>query len=313
MVCQAFRYSVQQIGGTGSPHEFDVMEIIDTHLHLIYPERFSYPWTDHVPALRRRFPIEEYSAQAAQLGIVGMLHMEVDVQESHIEPETAFAVSIGHGVLGAIAACRPEASDFAARLDAVAADPRIRGFRRVLHTGAHEIAQTPRFLANLKLLSKHGRPFDFCVWPHHIPIATAIAHACPDVQFVLDHCGMPDIRGRKLDPWRDHIRQFAALPNVACKISGVVAYGDTTNWSVNDLRPYVEHVIGVFGWGRVLWGSDWPVCTQTADLRRWVDATHTLLTGTSHDEQSRLLSRNARRIYLLETEQFGRPSFRTEG
>jgi len=275
------------------------MPIIDTHLHLVYLDRFRYPWLDSVPALNRRFTIDDYLAEAAPLGITRMLHMEVDVAEPDIEAETAFATSLGRGVIGAIAACRPEAEGFEAFLERVAANPAVRGFRRVLHTGAHEDAERPRFAENLRRLARYRRSFDFCVRLQHIPLAARLAKACPDTQFVLDHCGVPDIENRALDPWRAHIRDIAALPNVACKVSGIVAYGHPTAWTVEDLRPYVEHVIACFGWDRVVWGSDWPVCRLTADLGRWVAATHELIGGASAGEQERLLAGNAKRIYGL--------------
>jgi len=273
------------------------MQIIDTHLHLIYLDRLRYPWLDGDPNLNRTFTIDEYLAQASSAGITKMLHMEVDVAEADMERETTFALGVGRGVVGAISACRPESAEFPAFLERAARG--VRGFRRVFHTGAHEAARTPLFKSNVRLLSKHHKTFDLCFWPRHIPIAVELAKACPDVQFVLDHCGIPNIREHELDPWRDHIRDIAALPNVACKISGVIAYGDPVNWTVNDLRPYVEHAIENFGWDRVVWGSDWPVCTVAANLGRWVAATHELLEGTSEDEKERLFEQNARRIYSI--------------
>ena len=88
------------------------------------------------------------------------------------------------------------------------------------------------------------------------------------------------------------------MPNVACKVSGILA-NVTDDWTVDQLRRYVEHVIGCFGWDRVVWGSDHPVVTLHADLTRWVGATRALLSGTSTDEQARLLHRNAERLYRL--------------
>jgi predicted TIM-barrel fold metal-dependent hydrolase len=120
----------------------------------------------------------------------------------------------------------------------------------------------------------------------------------PEVQFVLDHCGVPDVAGKQLDPWRAYITDMAKRPNVAAKISGIIAYGGK-DWTVEDLRPFVEHVIESFGWDRVVWGSDHPVCTLTANLTRWVNATHEIIAGASEDEKSKLLSRNAERIYRL--------------
>jgi predicted TIM-barrel fold metal-dependent hydrolase len=141
--------------------------------------------------------------------------------------------------------------------------------------------------------------FDLCVLPRQMETAIGLARACPEVQFVLDHCGVPDVKGAALDPWRAGIRAIAALPNVAAKLSGIVAYADPESWTVADLRPFAEHVIESFGWERMMWGSDHPVCTRSASLGRWMDATHVLLAGASETEKAGLLGLNARRIYRL--------------
>lgn len=275
------------------------MRIIDTHLHLVYPERLDYPWLDGVPALKRRWPLDDYLVQAGPAGIDTMIHMEVDVAEASMQTETDFVTGLGGAVVAAVAACRPELPSFPAYLEQAATNPRVKGLRRILHIHPDELGQRPLFAENLRRLAAHRLSFDFCVQPHQLPIAATLAAACPNVQFVLDHCGVPDVKARALDPWREHMRTIAALPNVACKISGVVAYADPAGWTVDDLRPFVEHAIAMFGWDRVVWGSDWPVCTLTADLARWVAATRELIAGASDSERERLLFRNAERIYRL--------------
>ncbi len=274
------------------------MGIVDTHLHLIALDRFRYPWLDGLPALNRSFDLADYRAEAAPLDIEAMLHMEVDVAEADIAAETAWATGLGHGVVGAIAACRPESPAFPAWLEEAAANPRVRGFRRILHTEPDTLSQAPLFAENLRRLAGVGRPFDLCVLARQLELGRALVRACPDVQFVLDHCGVPDVTSRVLDPWRADIEALARLPNIACKISGIVAYA-APEWRVDDLRPFVEHVVACFGWERVVWGSDWPVCTLTADLTRWVEATRVLVAGASDDERRNLYSANARRLYGL--------------
>ena len=272
--------------------------IIDTHLHLIYQDRLRYPWLASTPKLDRDFRLEEYLAEAQGLGVEAALHMEVDVAAEDQAAETAFVTGLGAPVIAAIAACRPESPDFAASLDRLAGNPAVRGLRRILHQSPDELGQSPLFAENLRRLTQHDLSFDLCVLARQLPIAIRLARACPDVRFVLDHCGVPDIEAQALDPWRERITQLAALPNVACKISGVVAYAGA-DWTTADLRPYVEHCIQAFGWDRVVWGSDWPVCTLTADLTRWVRATHELTSGCTEQETAQLLSLNAQRIYRL--------------
>ena len=273
--------------------------IIDTHLHLIYQDRLRYPWLASTPKLNRDFPLEEYLAEARGLGIEAALHMEVDVATADQEAETAFVTGLGAPIIAAVASCRPESTDFPAALDRLAVNPHVRGLRRILHQSPDELGLAPLFAENLRRLAEHDLSFDLCVQARQLPIAIQLARACPDVRFVLDHCGVPDVAAQALDPWRDGITAVAALPNVACKISGVVAYAGA-DWTTADLRPYVEHCIQAFGWDRVVWGSDWPVCTLTADLTRWVRATHEITSGCSNHERERLLSLNARRIYRLD-------------
>jgi predicted TIM-barrel fold metal-dependent hydrolase len=277
--------------------------LIDTHLHLIDRGALSYPWLADVPALNQDFLLERYQTEAFRCGIGASLHMEVDVAEKDIEAETRHVETLakrpGSPLRGAISACRPENPDFPAFLERQLANPFVKGFRRVLHVVPDEVSLSPLFRANVGRLAGAGRPFDLCVRPDQIDKAIALVDLCPAVQFVLDHCGVPAIMERAEHPWRERIAEIARRPNVAVKISGVVAYADPESWAVDDIRPYVEHAIGCFGWDRVVWGSDWPVCTLTASLSTWVAATHAITAGCSEDERTRLFHDNARRIWRL--------------
>ena len=272
------------------------MKIIDTHCHLIYRDRLRYPWLSSVPALNRDFTLADYLPQARAAGITEILHMEVDVAEADMEAETTFASALGNGVIGVIAACRPESADFPAYLEKVAAQPQVKGLRRVLHTQPDSLAALPVFSENLRRLADRGLAFDLCVLARQLPAATELARRCAAVQFLLDHCGNPNIKDREVDPWRDHIRAIAALPNVACKLSGIVTNA-SSEWTVEDLRPFVEHVITCFGWDRIVWGSDWPVCTLACSLGRWMETMHELLASATEDERTRVFALNAERIY----------------
>ena len=108
--------------------------------------------------------------------------------------------------------------------------------------------------------------FDLCVLPRQIGQAIALVDLAPDVQFVLDHCGVPDIKGGQYDGWAKTMTEIAKRPNVVGKLSGIVAYTDTANWTLDTIRPYAEHTISSFGFDRVIWGSDWPVCTLAGSL-----------------------------------------------
>ncbi|TGQ68357.1 MAG: amidohydrolase [Mesorhizobium sp.] len=277
--------------------------IIDTHLHLIDRSVLRYPWLGAVPALNRDFSYEEYAVEAQRVGVERVLHMEVDVDPADIEAETVHVEGLsrqaGSMLAGVVASCRPEEADFPAYLERQRANSFVKGFRRVLHVVPDELSESALFRDNIKRLGGTGLTFDLVVLPHQIPKAIALADLAPDVQFVLDHCGVPDIKGKSEHPWRENMSEIARRPNVVAKISGVVAYADPGNWTVETLRPYVEHTIGAFGWDRVVWGSDWPVCTLGGGLSTWVGATHALLSGCSIAERDRLLSGNASKLWRL--------------
>lgn len=278
-------------------------ELIDTHLHLIDQSALSYPWLSSVEALNRDFLYEEYAQQALRVGITRALHMEVDVAASDIESETTNVAKLsareGSLIAGAISSCRPEDEGFAAFLERQLANPLVKGFRRVLHVMPDELSAQPLFRENLKKLGGTGLSFDLCVLPKQIEKAIALADLAPDVQFILDHCGVPDIKGDAFKPWQAGITEVAKRANVTAKISGVVAYADAQTWNVATLAPYVNHIIASFGFDRLVWGSDWPVCTLGGGLATWVSATHALIAGCSDNERAKLFSQNAQRIWKL--------------
>jgi predicted TIM-barrel fold metal-dependent hydrolase len=276
------------------------MRIIDTHLHLIYPDRLRYDWIHSGHPLDRAWTREQYFAEAKPLGIEAALHMEVDVVSGDIEKETAFVSNLDR-IIGVVAACRPEEADFGSRLERIldAGDGKVRGLRRILQD--MPAAETPSdvFVDNLRRLVPLGLTFDLCLRCDQLAMGADLARRVPELTFVLDHCGNPDINGLGLDPWRERLANIARLPNVVGKVSGIVNHCNP-GWTPETLRPYVEHVIECFGWDRVVWGSDHPVATVTGGtLTDWVNAARTLVSGASPDEQAALFHRNAERFYGL--------------
>lgn len=275
--------------------------IFDTHLHLVDRARLSYPWLGGLPALDRDWDFASYCAQAARLGITDALHMEVDVAEADIDAETAFVAGLmtqpGSILRGAISAARPESASFAAWLERVDRGV-VKGLRRVLHVVPDTVSQQPLFRQNIARLAHAGLPFDIVMLQRQLSLAANLADACPDTVFVLDHCGVPDIAGGDFGAWAAGITELARRPQVNAKISGITAYAKP-DWTLHTLRPYVEHVIAAFGWDRVVWGSDSPVCTLQSSLDQWVGVTHALVAEASVDERAALFQGNARRIWGL--------------
>lgn len=277
--------------------------LIDTHVHLIARDRLSYPWLAQTPALNQDATYADYVRNCRQLGIKQSLHMEVDVAEQDMENESLYIRELmdhtATQLVGAIAACRPENRDFPDYLERQKERSWIKGFRRVLHVVDDQLSTTERFRKHIRMLADTQHAFDICARADQLPLMVELVDACPDVQFVLDHCGVPNVKDAALDPWRESMQRMAERPNVVAKISGVVAYGDGLNWQLDDIRPFIEHTVEVFGFDRVVWGSDSPVCTLGGSLASWVAATRLLFAQVSDSERSAFFSGNARRIWRI--------------
>jgi len=279
------------------------MQIVDTHQHLWDKDLFHYSWLDTIPQLNRSFRMADYLAATKGLDVVKSLHLEADVDEPYMLDETRHLLALAdqpdNPLAGIVACGRPENEDFRSYLDAIGGHAKLKGIRRVLHTQPDGVAQGVTFLKNVAALPDYGLSFDICVLARQLPIAIKLISSCPEVIFILDHCGVPQVKERNLDPWRSHITEIAKFPNVSCKISGLVAYADPQNWTAKDLRPFIDHAIGSFGWDRVMFGSDWPVCTLSASYRQWVEALQAITQGAGEVNQRKLFHDNAVRLYRL--------------
>lgn len=280
------------------------MDLIDTHIHLLHPDRFTYAWCAGNPALQGRFGLEEYRAQAAKAKgrarVRGMMFMEADVPAEQQAAETEFFARLADKdrgtppLIALIAGAAPESADFPRQLAQIGTEARVRGFRRVLHTQPDAVLKSSLLAENLCRLPAAGLAFDLCVRPRQLALVTALVTACPQTQFVLDHCGAPDLAGGDLDGWREGIRELAQRPNVACKFSGLGSLADATKPLTPQVQPVFAHCLDCFYPERMLWGSDWPV---SADLKAWVETTVELLSPLSEHEQIAIGSGNVGRIY----------------
>jgi len=281
-----------------------MIPLIDTHQHLIYPDVAGYGWAAGIPALAdRAFTIADYGELTRDLGIAGTLFMETAVDDGDIRAETEHAARLAadpaNSIRGLIVTARPEDdTGFEAWIDEVRGLCAV-GVRRVLHVVGDEMSTTDTFRANVRRIGAAGLVFDMCFLARQLPLARELALACPDTRFVLDHCGVPDIAGGGLDPWRDDLRALAEHPNVSCKLSGLLAYCAPGASNHEAIHPYVDHVLECFGPGRMLWGSDWPVVELANGLPDWIAVTRRILDTLGEDEARAIASGTAERVYGL--------------
>lgn len=279
-----------------------MIPLLDTHQHLIYREKVGYGWTTGIPALAAGdFTLSDYAGLTRDAGIGGTLFMETGVDDADYQAEARFVHGLskdpGSGVVGIIASIRPESEDgFDAWLEESAALG-VAGYRRILHVVDDAMSESDVFRGNVRKIGAAGKTFDMCFLARQLPVARAFAAACDNTRLVLDHCGVPDVAGGALDPWRADMAALAEIPNVTCKLSGIMAYCAPGEASLDTIRPYVDHVLETFGPSRIVWGSDWPVIDLANGLADWIAVTRTILGDLSDDEAAAIAHRNAEAVY----------------
>lgn len=279
--------------------------IIDAHVHLWNPLVFPIPWLSEVPAINHPFGLSEYNEQTRKFPISGMVYVEVDVapQFALLEAEHVVALAAHDSRLLGIVATAPVHYGRHARiyLDALRElGPLIKGVRRNLQ-GEHDLrfCLQPAFIQGVQLLAEYGYSFDICIRHEQLPAVAELVKQCPNVMFILDHCGKPNIRGHVLDPWRADLEHLAAYPNIWCKMSGLLTEADLLQWQYADLVPYVAHTLQVFGPQRILFGGDWPVILQAGSYKQWVEAITQLIAHLPESAQRAIMGENAQRVYRL--------------
>lgn len=193
-----------------------------------------------------------------------------------------------------------KAADAAERIGTLAAHPKLKGLRPMLQDIADDdwIAD-PALAPAIDAMRLHRLSLDALVLPRHLPSLLIFANRFPQVPIVIDHAAKPPIANGALQPWKDNIASLAALPQVHCKLSGLVTEA-AAQWQAADLQPYVDHVLDTFGAHRVIWGSDWPVLNLAADYGRWIETTDLLLRGLDELARKQVLGLNAQRFYRID-------------
>jgi L-fuconolactonase len=278
--------------------------IVDAHVHFWNPAKLNYPWLASVPALSRAFLPEDYSTATKTANVGKMIFVECGCAASQSIDEAKWISELAARetrLKGIVAQASVElGTRVASELTALAKNPLVKGVRRNLQGETDPFfCLQPDFIAGIRALAKFNFTFDLCIVHSQLPAVTQLAARCPEIFFVLDHCAKPAIRDQKLAPWRKHLRELAALPNVACKISGLVTEANPVRCSAPDLQPYVRHALECFGFDRVLFGGDWPVCQLATTYENWLAALKAILTDEPETNLKKLFQTNAERIYRV--------------
>lgn len=274
--------------------------IIDSHQHFWQVGRFDYPWmTRDLQILYRDYLPSDLEPILRNNGVSKTILVQASnsVAESRWLLNLADSNSFIAAVVGWVDLMSPNVD---AQLEELSAHPKFKGVRHLVESEpADDWLLQPAVLSGLERLSARGLSYDLLVHTRHLRHARKVADRCPDLSLVIDHMAKPPIARNELDEWARELEPLAAFPNVHCKLSGLVTEANWTSWQTNELRPYVDRALELFGSERLMFGSDHPVCLLAASYRRVLESFQEILEDLSHEDRVRVFGVNAARCYRL--------------
>ena len=274
---------------------------IDGHQHFWRVERGDYHWMDaNVPVLCRDYLPDDLRPLLMKHAI----DSTILVQAAQTVAETDFLLELAaenEFIAGVVGWLDMDSEDFPSQFARYRKNPKFIGLRPMLQDLEDDgWILRPKVLKSLQLIADADFPFEFLTYTRHLPHVLNALEKLRPMRAVIDHVSKPEIRSQKLEPWKTYITQLAQHPNLYCKLSGMITEADHENWSAESLRPYISHVVDCFGWDRVIFGSDWPVCLLGGSYDQVVQVlTDALGTHMGEMEERKLFGENAARFYKL--------------
>jgi len=275
--------------------------MIDSHQHFWQVGRFDYPWmTSDLGVLYRDYLPDELGPILSRNGVT----KTVLVQASNSVAESQWLLNLADdnsfiaGVVGWVDLMRPIVDT---QLDELSAHPKFKGIRHLVESEPDDdwLIQ-PAVLSGLRQLSRYGLSYDLLVHTRHLKYVPQVVESVPDLAFVIDHLAKPPIAKNEIKQWSEELKPLASYSNVHCKLSGLVTEANWTSWKPDDLRPYVEYALELFGSDRLMFGSDYPVCLLAASYDRVLDAFQEILEPLSDADREKIFSNNAAKFYRFQ-------------
>jgi L-fuconolactonase len=277
---------------------------IDAHHHVWDLAARDQPWITGpaMAPIRRSFGIDELGPDAAAAGVTATVVVQTvaDVTETEELLDLAETTPLVAGVVGYVDLAAHDVGEQVDRLRERPSGAWLAGIRSPVQDEPDPGWLTrPAVLAGLREVARRDLVYDLLIRAHQLEAALAAVTHVPDGRYVLDHLAKPAIASGGWEPWASGLARLAARGNVSAKLSGLVTEASWSTWSTSDLRPYAEHALAAFGPDRLVFGSDWPVCTLAAPYGRVIAATEKLVDGLSTTEQAAVMGGTAATVYGL--------------
>lgn len=275
------------------------MLTIDAHQHFWKYHPDLHAWIDDsMKVIRQDFMPGDLQPVLLENNINGC----ITVQAVQTETETSFLVACANennfikGVVGWVDLRAKNISD---RLTYYKQFPIVKGFRHIVQGQPKGFILQDDFLNGIRSLCDFGFTYDLLVYPDQLLEAVELVQQNPNQLFVIDHLAKPYIKAGLIDEWKKDMQVIAQYENVYCKISGMVTEADYKNWKLEELTPYLEVVANAFGTGRIMYGSDWPVCLVAASYKRTIEIVKDYFKSFSQEEQEKIVGLNALKFYQV--------------
>jgi len=278
--------------------------LVDTHLHVWDPKYLRYPWLDSNELLNKPYLPADYRVACGPVQVEQMVFLQCECDLSQFMDEANWVTHLAQSeprITGIVPWAPLEKGDAVqADLEKLATNPLIKGIRRIIQFEPDlEFCLRPDFVKGVQALPEYRLSFDINISHGQMANTIKMVRQCPDVQFILDHIGKPDIKSQLMEPWKQELKVLAGFPNVWCKMSGLATEADFKSWKNEDLKPYIDHVLECFGFERVMYGGDWPVASMATTYPRWVETLAWAVSGCTETELKRLFHDNAIAFYRL--------------
>ena len=276
------------------------MTIIDSHQHFWQVGRFDYPWmSSSVEVLYQDYLSDQLQPVLAENGV----SKTVLVQASNSVEESRWLLSLADShpfIAGVVGWVDLMSADVGRQLDELSAHPKFKGVRHLVESepGDDWLVQ-PEVLRGLHRLADYGLSYDLLVHTRHLKYMPTVADSCPGLSLVIDHMSKPPIANGEITGWFNELKPVAANPNIQCKLSGLITEANWTTWTPNDLRPFVERALELFGPERLMFGSDHPVCLLAGSYKRVLESFQEILAELNEHDRERIFATNAANFYRL--------------
>jgi L-fuconolactonase len=272
---------------------------IDAHQHFWKYNSEDFGWIDDsMTVIKKDFLPESLAPILKENGFEGC----VSVQVNQILAENDFMLKLtaeNDFIKGIVAWVDLKSENLREQLQEFKKTPVVKGFRHVLQAEKEGFISDLAFISGVKTLSEYGFCYDILIFPNQLKEAKTLVKSCPENKFIIDHIAKPYIKDKKVNQWANYMQKIGELPNVMCKVSGMVTEADWNNWKKEDFYIYLDMVLGAFGTKRLVYGSDWPVCTLAAQYAEQLEIVESYFEKLSPTEKSDIFGGNAVRFYSL--------------